>query len=133
MLNRRRFMQFTALSVALPTDASARQMPLTDPLPPNVRVLSSAGLTDCVAFTNALPGACEMLGSDPGEIVQDLCSSPSLQGTAVLMGLTRNSDFMLLSQIAMENGMRLVFHGEHRYGQGRVQHRLSGSVKTAAT
>lgn len=126
MLDRRRFMQFTALAVTLPTAAGAHRS-LERPISSlQIRLLSSAGPRDCEVFRSALGGACEPLASDPGDVVQELCAPGALADVDVIAGLTRSSDFLLISQLARERGMQLVFHGRHRYRNGRLEHVLAG-------
>lgn len=45
----------------------------------------------------------------------------------LLVGLTRDSEFVLMSQIAEENGYLLIYQGHHHVQEQGVRHSLSGS------
>jgi hypothetical protein len=124
MLTRRTFLQTTSLVLAVPA-ANKVQAALTNPAADRVQVISDRVCRDGRLFHCDLPALAARLDVDAGAYLQSIAADMEKHRCDRLLGLTRNSDFILLSQTAYEHGYRLVYQGQHQYLDGSVRHILS--------
>jgi len=98
------------------------------------RVIFDIRFPESLAFAEATT----RLGADVRGIRGDITdlwyelASPVSGKPRPLAGLTQESDFLLLHQVCMGQGYRLVYHGEHTYHSGlipRIEHRLQGPAQ----
>lgn len=124
MLTRRTFLQTTTLVLAVPA-AHKVHAALTHPYSDRLQVISDHACRDGRLFHSALPELAARLDVDAGAYLQAIAADLDQHNCERLLGLTRNSDFILLSQTAYEHGYRLVYQGQHQYLDGSVRHILS--------
>lgn len=124
MLTRRTFLQSTTLALMVPA-ANKVQAALTNPVADRVQVISDHACRDGRLFHRALPELATRLDVDTWAYLQSIAADMEKHRCDRLLGLTRNSDFILLSQTAYEHGYRLVYQGQHQYLDGSVRHILS--------
>ena len=124
MLTRRTFLQTTTLALAVPA-ANKLHATLTTPAAVRLQVITDHACRDGRLFHRALPALAARLDVDAGAYLQSITAGLARHDIDRLLGLTRNSDFILLSQTAYEHGYRLVYQGQHQYLDGSVRHILS--------
>lgn len=129
MLSRRALLKFVAItaglrvSSALGTPARAAH--------PVFRVATSGRCTDTRCFRGALGGVPLCLDVGAENFIAELAAALAASDTGLVAGLSRDSDFVLVTQLALERGFSPGFKGEHRYRDGVVEHRLETDGATA--
>lgn len=130
MLTRRTFslsLGAVAASTTLPILAAERVSHVC-PLLTSVHVFFSDSGSAATTYSRALPASeCRMLNVSHGLCFHDAAVAIGDRTADLLAGLTRDSEFMLLSQLAEENGFVPTYKGSHCAVDGYLQHALSGS------
>lgn len=93
-------------------------------------VVASGLCADSRSFRRELHGAADSLDFGADEFVQTLAGVVGRSDCALVVGLSRDSDFVLVTQLAFEGGLALCFKGEHRYRDDLLEHRLEGDEET---
>jgi len=122
MLSRRTFLQSTALALSRPA-GNALCAAVTAPA--RLQVITDHACADGRLFRRALPLPAAATGVDAGTYLQSIADALRQQHFDILLGLSRNSDFVLLNQTACEHGYRMIYHGQHHYDAGGIRHTLS--------
>jgi hypothetical protein len=121
MLTRRIFLQTTTLALAVPA-ANNVHAAFTAPASIRLQVITDPSCRDGRLFHRALPALAAPIDVDAGAYLQSIAADMEKHRCDRLLGLTRNSDFILLSQTAYEHGYRLVYQAQHQYADGSVRH-----------
>ncbi|MEE8495757.1 MAG: hypothetical protein V3S21_04695 [Xanthomonadales bacterium] len=121
MLNRRTFLQTASMLLTLPAIPSLFAG-LVKPEPCLMRTVTVQDCADSEQFHAVFSAENDRIGPDIGTYLQAIgdCSDR----VSALFGLTRSSDFSILSQLAWEKGYRLVYTGHHQYLPSGLQHNL---------
>jgi len=125
MLTRRTFLQSSILSLTIPAGNCWSASALHPFLMP-VRVIVATACSDSRRFMNSLPVLSAAVDCYEGENLHTIASAIDHCDCTALAGLTRQSEFILLSQIAYEHGFESVYTGTHLYRQTGLQHDLHG-------
>lgn len=128
MLKRRTFLQSGLLTFYVPS-GNWLSAAISDPLMISTRIITATGCTDTRVFTSALPILSDTVDLYRGENLYELAATLEHNQCATLAGLTRHSEFILISQIATESGYTLIYTGTHHYRVSTLDHHLEGNVK----
>lgn len=123
MLTRRIFLQSSVLSLTIPAGNRVSASAINSLLMP-VRVITANACADSRRFMNSLPVLSAAVDCYEGENLHTIASAIEHCDCTALAGLTRQSEFILLSQIAYEHGFERVYTGTHLYQQTGLQHHL---------
>ena len=118
MLDRRRFLIATLALTALPPLARAARQRDDDGLWVMVDGICSDIRHFTAQCTVTTCSACDAL-----EVMDTLAASEVRH----CFGLSRDSQFFLIEQMASELGYRLGYQGRHDYRDGALRHRLNGA------
>jgi hypothetical protein len=123
MLSRRVFL-LSAFTV--PCLSLLQRMALASELAASkVLVLTEGICADTRAFARCLPAS--RIEADPGPMLLELDKSFRDGEFELVLGLSRDSNFMLVEQYAQANRYQLHYHGIHRYGAKGLSHTLHGT------
>lgn len=124
MLSRRRFLVFAGSALVLPAGLALSAQDAVNPFNGGLAVANAD--PECRDFQagTALGNACA--GIDDGPYLRHVIWRLNQSAPAALIGLTRDSDFVILHQLAAEHGFQRTYCGRHRYDQGTLTHTLSG-------
>lgn len=125
MLSRRTFLQTAVLGLSLP---AGNGLCATETAPARARVLTDPACADGRLFHRSLPLQAQCLDVDAGAYLETVATDLGGGRCSFLLGLTRNSDFILLRQTAFEHGYRMIYRGEHHYGGDGIHHVLSADA-----
>ena len=125
MLTRRTFLHSGLLAFYIPS-GNRLSATLTDPLMMSARIFTATGCSDTRAFTAALPALSETMDLYQGENLYAIAAGLENRHCAALAGLTRHSEFILISQLASEHGYQLIYSGRHHYRESVLHHQLEG-------
>ena len=134
MLTRRVFLQNTLSSAAaLPLLANAGGVVTGQGINSAGKVLifSEESCTDSRAFSRSLP--VRSLNADPSVQLLELKDSFAAGEFDSVMGLTRNSNYFLIDQIAIREGYFTVYKGVHDYQPDGLIHELHGDPALVST
>lgn len=131
MLTRRTFLQSSLLVLTVPA-GNAVNAASRFPGPVTLRTFSTCGCADSEQFQNVFPANCEIIGRDIGDCLQLFPDNSEKNNTSVLFGLTKDTDQLLIGQLAIEGGYRPIYTGRHQYTPAHLQHVLNGSRETMA-
>jgi hypothetical protein len=131
MLTRRTFLQSGLLTFYIPA-GNWLSAALSDPLPMPAWIITATGCSDTRAFTGALPVFSETMDLYRGENLHELAATLEHRQRGALAGLTRHSEFILISQIAAESGYKLIYSGTHHYGKSVLDNQLEGKGSVVA-
>ena len=95
----------------------------------STRIITAAGCIDTRTFAAALPSLSVATNLHHGENLYDLAAALEQDLCGALAGLTRHSEFILISQIAAESGFDLIYSGKHHYAETFLDHQLKGKGK----
>ncbi|OGT82226.1 MAG: hypothetical protein A3H91_17865 [Gammaproteobacteria bacterium RIFCSPLOWO2_02_FULL_61_13] len=127
MFTRREFLQTTLIAMAMPVAAAPN--PLAG-LNPRARLIAIGGCPEGDAFCAANRYGVTRLGPDVGEILQRLLSGANESEVCAYIGLTRDSDYMLIRQALLERGARELYVGDHMHSTAGWQHELRAGAET---
>lgn len=119
MLTRRTFLRSTALVLSLPAGRGAITAGGA-----RIRVVSDPACADGRRFHRCLASPAVHVGVDEGAYLQGVAADLDRRDIDYLLGLTQNSDFILLSQSLYERGYRMIYEGQHHYESGVIRHRF---------
>ena len=85
---------------------------------------------DVRRFRAAAPRAVISADHDVGAVIEAILYGEPDGLSDVLMGLTRESDFHMIEQVARERGFSRTYLGRHCYDSGELQHAVEGNVRT---
>lgn len=128
MFNRRRFLQ-TALVTAMVPPGLGVGIDTAFGNGVATRILATGGCPDAARFLAAAGAAAEHAEADVAELVTGLMSASD--DAAALFGLTRDSDYVPLRQIALERGYRDIYLGRHQYRGGGLHHTVNAETDIA--
>ncbi|MEJ2760026.1 MAG: hypothetical protein P8126_00415 [Gammaproteobacteria bacterium] len=120
MLTRRIFLQSTALVLTLPAGRGVRAAIPTDAA--RIRVISDLSCSDGRRFHRGLATPAVRVGVDEGAYLQGVAADLNRHAVDYLLGLTQNSDFILLRQSLYESGFRMIYQGQHHYEEDVIRH-----------
>ena len=126
MLTRRTFIQSSLVILTVPFGGVAGAA-VRSPVPVYLRSFSTCGCPDSEQFQEVFCTACQRIDHDVGGCLQQISSDYSQNSPSVLFGLTRDTDEVLISQLAVEQGYKKIYEGKHRYTTTDLHHSLRGS------
>lgn len=85
---------------------------------------------DVRRFRVAASGPVISADHDVGAVMEAILYGEPDELGDVLMGLTRESDFHLIEQVARERGFSRTYLGRHCYESGELVHAVEGNVRT---
>ena len=94
--------------------------------PVALRCFSSCGCPDSERFQKVFNDACRRIEHDAGECLPLIADGTAQNRPAILFGLSRDSDQILIGQIAGEQGYKKVYAGTHHYQASTLRHTLHG-------
>lgn len=119
MISRRTFLQ-TALAASMPP-----MLTWAEPAPrcaAGLCVVVDGACSDARSFVDQC-GVAPLAGSDTSAVLATLMRD----ATRACCGLTRDSQYFLIEQMASGRGYRRGYHGVHDYRDGSLRHSLSGA------
>ncbi|MBI2994764.1 MAG: hypothetical protein HYY48_11410 [Gammaproteobacteria bacterium] len=123
MITRRGFLRTTLVTVgmqaATPAHGSMRSF-----LVPPIHVIAVAGCGAGEAFCDALSLRAQRFSFDVGEVLQDLEAGHGAEPGSICLGLTRDSDHLLIRQILIERGSAEIYAGTHEIAHDGWRHLL---------
>jgi hypothetical protein len=125
MITRRGFLQTSLVTLALP---AAVPLPAgTDTtINPQTRVIITRGCREGELFCSALNAPADVIDSDVGPILQSLIQSNDF---SLCLGLTRDSDYVLIGQILAERRYQAIYLGQHQVRPGFWRHNLAADTR----
>lgn len=127
MLTRRVFLASSITLTGMFTAAGSSAAALKFILERSVRVAVSTNCADGAAFMCRFPGPVDRIDSDPMDYMLMLGDDLRNRRISALIGLCRDSDFILLRQQVLEAGYRFVYHGQHLYQDSNLIHEVRGN------
>ena len=124
MLDRRRFLIASLALAALPPLARAARLRDAD----GVSVVVDGACSDVRHFT----AQCTVTTGSVCDAVQVMTTLAASE-VRHCFGVSRDSQFFLIEQMASELGYRLGYQGSHAYRDGTLRHRLSGAQRVLDT
>lgn len=139
MTNRREFLQIGVAATALPFASRAAQAAGLEPgageSVPLYAVVHDTRFEDSVAFARRsarLGCRTEAISGDMTRLWYDDLYHRWKRGPAAIAGLTAYGPLFCFGELARENGMHVVFRGEHRPAAARIEHAFSGPAAMLA-
>ena len=136
MTNRREFLQIGVAATALPFATHARAATLglgaeSADVVPLYKALYDVRFPDSVAFARRIEHHGIRVHAIEGDMTRfwyDELYHIWRNGPAAIAGLTAHGPLFCLERLAWDQGMRVVFRGEHRYADERIEHSIAGPV-----
>ena len=127
MLTRRLFIQTGAAALLIPSRAALALAGADESTRSPVLAVATDRCPNARRFIAAFGGASDLISEDPGQYLQSITRRLKRRDPSALIGLTQETDYILIAQLASENGYRTVFFGRHRHDQRHLHHVLEAS------
>ena len=93
-----------------------------------VLVLTENNCVDTAAFSSCLPAM--HIQNDPSAVLLELANSFTEGEYDLVLGLSRDSNYVLIEQYAQAARYHLTYHGTHTYEANSLRHSLQGGRET---
>jgi hypothetical protein len=121
MLSRRHFLVSSGTVLLASLARSRASEPESVPLRLHACVITDPDLPECCTFETVTHSATTRVHIDTGDYLAELAAIIDRQAPELIVGFTRHSDFVVLSQIAFERGFAPSYREPHACPAG---HRL---------
>ena len=123
MITRRGFLRTTLVAAGMqagaPAHGSVRSL-----LAPPIHIIALAGCGEGELFCGALPQRAQRFSLDVGDVLQGLAAGGGADPGCTCLGLTRDSDHLLIRQILIERDSTEIYFGRHQFTRGGWRHDL---------
>jgi hypothetical protein len=121
MYTRRGFLLSSAAVMAGPTLLHA------EPPGRGTRVVIDSSSPEGDLFSQYFRIPATTIDLDPLSVLTELNSELANHEVDTIYALTRGSNRFLIEQLATSNGYRVMYAGEHQFGDGQIAHKLKGA------
>lgn len=130
MITRRGFLETSLVTLVLPVTVQGRAAsgPKSNI---SARIIAISGCLEGERFCNALRAPADRIDSDVGPVLQALANDAD--DFPVYLGLTRDSDYLLIRQVLIERYFREVYRGQHHTRSSLWSHSLAADANVVAS